>query len=273
MKYRVEQTPPSVQTAHTRAYKPPVEQTPPSVQNAHTGAYELPAEQTYSSVETAHTRAYEPPVEQTPSSMETAHTGAYKLPVEQTPSSVQSNKIKEFTIHIRNLPHWQNPGSVYFITFRTYKGLILDDSSKQIIYDNIIHYSNLKYYLYSFVIMPDHVHIILQPNEINIGEYIGLSEIMQAIKGYAAKQILKYLKDNYYIVMEQTGASVLPNSHNKAPSGASVLPAHIFQAESFDRILRNEEELYEKMNYILNNPVKKGLIVNGYNYQWYYHEK
>ena len=82
---------------------------------------------------------------------------------------------------------------------------------------------------------------------------------MQAIKGYAAKQIFKYLKDQYFNVMEQTRASVLP-SHN-------------FQAKSFDRILRNDEELNEKMNYILNNPVKKGLIENGYNYQWYYFGK
>ena len=48
---------------------------------------------------------------------------------------------------------------------------------------------------------------------------------------------------------------------------------HIFQSESFDRIIRNEKELSEKMNYILNNSVKRGLIDIGSNYKWYYLEE
>ena len=220
--------------------------------------------------------------------------------------------INEFIIKKRNLPHWQVPGSVYFITFRTYKGIILDEASKQIIFDNIIYYSNSYYQLYSFVIMPDHVHIILQPKELGNGKYVNLSKIMQAIKGYSAKQIIKHLNevnDN----SAQTGASVLPKVDDSSQTGASVLPTtdeftqtgtsvlpttdeftqtgtsvlpttdeftqtgasvlpikHIFQDESFDRIIRNDEELFEKMNYILNNPAKRGLIENGYAYKWYY---
>jgi len=60
--------------------------------------------------------------------------------VEQKPSSVHKNNksINDFIQRRRNLPHWQLPRSIYFITFRTYQGLILDDKSKQIIYDNIM---------------------------------------------------------------------------------------------------------------------------------------
>ena len=48
----------------------------------------------------------------------------------------------------------------------------------------------------------------------------------------------------------------------------------IWQDESFDRIIRNAEELKEKINYMLNNPLKKGLTDNPMNYHgWYYNEK
>lgn len=187
-----------------------------------------------------------------------------KKEVAQTSPSVQKKmaqkhkkplSVNEFTIKRRNLPHWQNPGCIYFITFRTYKGIILDDTSKQIIYDAIIYQDKKKCRFYSFVIMPDHVHIMLQPIEINQGQDINLSLIMQAIKGFASKQIIKHIN----IMNTQTGTSVPPIKH-------------IFQSESFDRIIRNEEELNEKMNYILNNP-KNGLIYNGFNYKWYYLNK
>jgi len=51
---------------------------------------------------------------------------------------------------------------------------------------------------------------------------------------------------------------------------ASELPKHIFQSESYDRIVRDENELNDKLNYILNNPIKWGLTNDGYKYQWYY---
>ena len=214
-----------------------------------------------------------------PSVKNVAQTSPSVKNVAQTPPSVhekmaQKHKkplsVNEFIIKRRNLPHWQNPGCVYFITFRTYKGIILDDTSKQIIYDAIIYQDKKKCRLYSFVIMPDHVHIILQPIEINQGQYINLSLIMQAIKGFASKQIIKHIN----IMNTQTPPSVLPKTIADTQTGASVLPIkHIFQSESFDRIIRNKEELNEKMNYILNNPVKNGLIDNGFNYNWYYLNK
>ena len=160
------------------------------------------------------------------------------------------NTIDSFIKSRRHLPHWQSPGCVYFVTFRTYLSHILDDTSKSIIYDNIIHYSNLKYKLYSFVVMPDHVHIILSPNEITQDKYYNLSDIMQAIKGFAAKKIIKHLK-----------SQVLRS--NK-------LTQHVFQSESFDRIIRNDTEFIEKMKYVSDNPAKKELVNNGEEYKWLY---
>jgi len=46
--------------------------------------------------------------------------------------------VKEFKIYTRNLPHWQSPGSVYFITFRTFKKITLPESTRDIIFNSIL---------------------------------------------------------------------------------------------------------------------------------------
>lgn len=81
---------------------------------------------------------------------------------------------------------------------------MFDEAAKKILYDSIFYHNNIKYKLYSFVIMNDHVHIILQPNEVEPGKCVNLSEIMHSIKSYAAKEIMKHLQN------EKIGSSFLP---------------------------------------------------------------
>ncbi len=38
--------------------------------------------------------------------------------------------------------------------------------------------------------------------------------------------------------------------------------------ESFDHIIRHEAELEEKIKYVRNNPVKKGLVKGSKDYPW-----
>jgi hypothetical protein len=42
----------------------------------------------------------------------------------------------------------------------------------------------------------------------------------------------------------------------------------VWQTECFDRVLRSSEKLDEKMQYILDNPVRKGLVSAGAEYRW-----
>jgi len=45
-------------------------------------------------------------------------------------------------------------------------------------------------------------------------------------------------------------------------------PSKVWLDESFDRIIRDEKELLEKMNYIATNPIKTGLVEKPENYKW-----
>ena len=42
----------------------------------------------------------------------------------------------------------------------------------------------------------------------------------------------------------------------------------LWQRESFDHILRRDEDLIEKAEYIANNPVRAGLVARPEEYRW-----
>jgi REP element-mobilizing transposase RayT len=148
--------------------------------------------------------------------------------------------MDELKITQRHLPHWELSGSTYFVTFRLKDGVM--NKEEQIIVLEHIKDGNGKFYtLIAVVVMPDHVHLLFIPKE-----GYTLSRIMKGIKGVSSHKI---------------------NLKRK-------ISGTIWQDESFDRIMRNEDELKEKINYMLYNPLKKGLTDNPENYYgWYYNEK
>lgn len=88
--------------------------------------------------------------------------------------------------------------------------------------------------------MPDHVHMLIQPIEKNgIVEFIG--DIIGDIKSFSAKKINQQLRRQ------------------------GVLWLH----ESYDRIIRDNNEFLEKAKYIFENPVKAGLIDDGTKWKWW----
>ncbi|HOV92665.1 MAG TPA: type I restriction endonuclease, partial [Candidatus Kapabacteria bacterium] len=211
--------------------------------------------------------------------------------VEQSPSivpyfprkynySLLYDTIDTFITKQRDLPHWQLPGSVYFLTFRTFSNFELNEESRNIVYGAIHFNDNKKYKLYAFVVMSDHVHIILQPLEKAKNEFYNLSEILHGIKGYSAHKIKEcILAQSETIVPPAGSVEQSPSIVQSYAQSEMIVPPvqrintsklRVWQHESFDRIIRNEEEFYEKMNYIANNPVKRGLVENIEEYKWFW---
>lgn len=110
--------------------------------------------------------------------------------------------------------------------------------------------------------MPDHAHLILQPLEKDKDSYYSIAEIMHSIKSFSAKEIIKLLRDT----------SLKPGTlvTGETPVVPISVPLTIWLDENFDRIIRDEKEYLEKMNYIINNPIKKGLVEKPEDYKWLY---
>jgi REP element-mobilizing transposase RayT len=79
-----------------------------------------------------------------------------------------------------------------------------------------------------YVIMPDHVHFFASPSR----SAATLSRLMQAWKGWTSKRIGK----------------------------ATGLQPPLWQSGFFDHVLRSFESYEEKSRYILENPVRAGLV-------------
>jgi REP element-mobilizing transposase RayT len=133
------------------------------------------------------------------------------------------------------LRHSKDPAYAYFITTRllgTGK-IFCDFKLAQIVMDGILHgRSEEWYYLYAFVVMPDHMHIELTPRS------KAVPEIMKVLKGFSSRQINK----------------------------TTLKTGSLWQAGYMDFPIYQREIAWQKVNYIEENPVRAGLVNNAIDY-------
>jgi putative transposase len=96
-----------------------------------------------------------------------------------------------------------------------------------IVRDALLYFENQRYELGDFVVMPNHVHLLLAPRA--DGE---LEQVMQSLKRHCARQINMALKRN---------------------------DASLWQKGFYDHIVRDEADLRRCREYIRLNPEKAGL--------------
>ena len=186
---------------------------------------------------------------------------------------------QDVTIYVRHLPHWRQRGATYFVTCRlgdslpqsklrelaawrtewerqhrpphsdrTWQELsreamrrverwldqgmgsclLRHPDAAAALAEAMHRLDGQRYELAAYVIMPNHVHAIVRPLA---GDEDPLEWILHAWKGSAARRI-----------NERLGRS-----------------GHVWQKESFDRIVRDEEHLYRCLQYIGTNGLRAGL--------------
>lgn len=180
----------------------------------------------------------------------------------------------------RNLPHWQPPEAEYFVTFRLadslpkeavnklknlkkqlkesdkelkaskiersifqkYEKLLENDEHgpvwlqkkaiAQLVAESIEYRNEQLFDLYAYCIMPNHVHLVFKHIKPTFNTKYPIIKILASLKRYTAR------KANQELNRE----------------------GQFWQHESFDRVIRNQEELESTIRYVLNNPVKANLV-------------
>lgn len=179
-------------------------------------------------------------------------------------------------VYRRHLPHWNQAGRIYFVTFRladsipakraaelrdqrqawrrahaiphgvteqhefrmlfsrrieqwldqcTGSCLLADPNCAQIVVDALTAFDRRRYELDRWVVMPNHVHVLVKPHETH-----ALKTILQTWKSFTAHAINKH--------MARRG--------------------QLWQKESFDHIVRSAAQLERLREYIGSNPEKAG---------------
>jgi primosomal protein N' (replication factor Y) len=143
--------------------------------------------------------------------------------------------VRELTARQRNLPHFEIPGRVYHITWRTHDKIALTPEARERTIQACRFWHGKKFKGFVACVMPDHVHLIIQPLPVHPeepGTVHSLSEILHNIKSFSAKEVNK--------AMKRTG--------------------FVWNDESYDRMIRSESDLHETWNYVWNNPRVIGLV-------------
>ena len=187
-------------------------------------------------------------------------------------------------IYRRHLPHWRQAGATYFVTFRQHDSLpqplldelaafrrewlkkhaeaeatarsaddreeqlarelmrrverwldqghgtcrLADPAMRRFIVETMHHFDRERYELGCYVVMPNHVHVAVRPFD---DEDDALEKVLQSWKRYAAREI----------------------------NALAHVTGSLWQEESYDRIIRDEEHLARVIQYIGTNPTRAGL--------------
>lgn len=110
-----------------------------------------------------------------------------------------------------------------------------EEKVAQIVQKSLHFYDNKDYDLYAYCIMPNHVHVVFKMLDIERDQdkhTYSVTKILHSIKSYTALECNKIL-------------------NRKGP---------FWQSESYDRVIRDSDELENTIAYTLNNPVKAGLV-------------
>ena len=102
-----------------------------------------------------------------------------------------------------------------------------DTAAAQLVVDALHHFDGERYELDCYVIMPNHVHVVVRP----FGAIDSLEDILHSWKGYTGQRINRLFG----------------------------LHGSLWQDESFDRIIRHEEHLYRAVQYVGANARRAGL--------------
>jgi REP element-mobilizing transposase RayT len=143
----------------------------------------------------------------------------------------QGNNYKTYTRHdsLRLRTFDYGTRRIYFVTIVVLDrcNLFLDHHLAQATIDCLLNLKQqIKFNIYCYCLMPDHFHALIGIGESNKT----LGEICGAFKSLSTRAYWQWYEGK------------------------------LWQRQFFDHIIRNETDFYETMEYIKQNPVRKGLV-------------
>lgn len=133
--------------------------------------------------------------------------------------------------------------------------------------NNWKHFEGERYDLISWVIMPNHVHLLIKLNE-----GVSLGKVIQSWKAYTSRRLKRMLEEGkidlnpHYLLDENDGVRP-PQILDRSFIG-KIFPQGVWMREYWDRIIRNEEHFLASVEYIQMNPVKAGLVKSPELWPW-----
>jgi putative transposase len=126
--------------------------------------------------------------------------------------------------------------------------LLRDARVADCVLDTWLRFAGERYDLIAWVVMPNHVHVLIR-----IYEGVSLSKIVQSWKSYTGRKINEGLRE------KPCRAGAQRSQGGRSP---------VWQREYWDRFIRNETHFNAAVAYIHHNPVKAGLVKEAERWAW-----
>ena len=156
----------------------------------------------------------------------------------------------------------KDPDGVYFITFATVQWV---DVFTRLVYKDIV-VNSLKYCqeekgleLFAWVIMSNHVHLIARAQE---GYH--MSDILRDLKKYTSKKIIEAIdhpqesRKSWMLWIFKSAGERNPNNEN----------FQFWQQDNHPIQLVSEAMIDQRLNYLHQNPVKAGIVLEPHEYKY-----
>lgn len=158
----------------------------------------------------------------------------------------------------KKIKHFNLPNNVHELTFSCFKNqdFLKDERFCRWFLDSLdkarIKYS---FKLLAYVIMPNHVHLLIYPME----ENYDTSKILSGIKVSLSRKVVNLARN--------TRSSLLKRMSHGNTSG---LPVYRFwqRGGGYDRNLVSKKAILDSIEYMHNNPVRKGLVNSPEDWVW-----
>jgi putative transposase len=108
--------------------------------------------------------------------------------------------------------------------------------------------------LWAFVVMPEHVHLVILPHP-----GVTISAILRWIKRPVTNQALRHIRRHC--------PEFLPRLADRQPNG-EISYRFWQRGGGYDRNLRSLPDVHEKIKYVHDNPVRRGLVQKAEDWPW-----
>jgi len=198
-------------------------------------------------------------------------------------------------LHHNSQKRFYGPNKIYFITTNTVERFpfFKEDLFCQLFIDNLKICKHFrKFYLYGFILIPDHTHLIMEP----IGIF-NISEIMQYLKRHFSRQVNFIFGTNnegeigasnnegeigqsrLQVSTHKNFTDIILEHENKLKQiknefikkygqAKNNFPKFKWQSSFHDHVIRGEQDFYNHLNYIAINCIKHNLCKDEEKYKW-----
>ena len=153
--------------------------------------------------------------------------------------------------------NYNTPGHAHELTFTCYRRIpfLSKDRSRQWLAEAVNAACDTHdFRLWAYVFMPEHVHLLVWPQKPDYD----IAAFRRAVKSPVARKAIAYMAEHSPKLLEQI----------TKPRGNRVERLFWQQGGGYDRNIDNPATLRPMINYLHDNPVRRGLVERAWDWQW-----